>query len=99
MKDKLIKIKNFIKKYFYYILATLGITMSHILISCSNDIEVIRNFSGIAFLFFILYVLLLKNSFQTVLYQYRKFLDQEINNKASLKYIKDKFESIVEETL
>lgn len=99
MKDKLIKIKNFIKKYFYYILAALGITISHILISCSNDIEVIKNFAGIAFLLFVLYVLLLKNSFQTVLCQYRKFLDQEINNKASLKYVKDKFESIVEETL
>lgn len=99
MKDKMNKVKSFIKKYFYYILAALGIILSYIPISYSNNMELIRGFSSIAFLFFVLYVLLLKNSFQTVLYQYRKFLNQEINNKASLKYIKDKFESIVEDNL
>lgn len=99
MKNKIRKVVTFVRTYFGHTILTLGIILCYLPIIYSNDIDLVKGFSGIALLLFLIYTLLPINTYQIVLIKFRDFIKKEVKNNDSIKYIEDKLNVITGEYL
>ena len=72
---------------FGHTILEIGIILAYLPILHSNDIDLVKGFSGIALLFFLIYTLLPINTHEIVWNKYKKFIKEEVKKNESLKYL------------
>ena len=95
MKNKFKKIIRFIRTSFGHTILEIGIILAYLPILHSNDVDLVKGFSGIALLFFLLYTLLPINTYEIAWNKYKKFIKDEVRKNETLKYLEleiNKFE-------
>ena len=90
MKKRIKKISDFIRTSFGHTILEIGIILAYLPIIYANDIDLVKGFSGIALLFFLIYTLLPVNTHEIIWNKYKKFIKEEVKNNEPLKYLEDK---------
>ena len=84
MKNKFKKIYNFKRTSFGHTILEIGIILAYIAILYGQDVDLVKGFSGIALLFFLIYTLLPVNTYEIVWNKCKKFIKDESKKNESL---------------